>query len=158
MNHLLTAGCLLLVWLPPSNATAAEPSISFAEDVLPLLKKRCATCHGPLKAEAKLILSSPRHIAQGNKEGPVIVAGNLEKSRLWIAVRDDEMPVDEPLSDEEKQLLRDWIASGAVGLSARVAGDELFGHRTCFPSLRKRAIGTTSEWVANQQAGHTTGR
>ncbi len=119
-----TAAVLLFALLPSLNALAAEPAVSLEKDVLPLLKKRCAACHGPLKPEAQLTLSDPRHIARGGEQGPVVVAGNLEKSLLWTVVDNDEMPEEAPLSEKEKKILHDWISAGAPGLPQHIEGDD----------------------------------
>ena len=95
-------------------------------DVLPLLKVRCLKCHSPLKSKGKLNLSSPRSLARGGSSGPVIVPGDLDESTLWDLVSNDEMPPkpEEPLSADEKSLLRRWIEQGARNLpsAAEVRG------------------------------------
>ena len=87
-------------------------------DVLPLLKVRCLKCHSPLKSKGKLNLSSPRSLARGGSSGPVIVPGDPGESALWDLVSNDEMPPkpEEPLSADEKSLLRRWIEQGARNL------------------------------------------
>ncbi len=118
---LMLAGTVMLC-CGVSVASAAEPSPpDFQNDVLPLLKNRCVKCHGPAKQEGKLNLSLPPGIARGGETGTVIVPGNVPDSLLWQLVETDEMPKGSPLSIEEKDLLRRWIAGGAVGLPAAVA-------------------------------------
>ena len=92
-------------------------------DVLPLLKVRCLKCHSPLKSKGKLNLSSPRSLARGGVNGPVIVPGNPEESTLWDLVSNDEMPPkpEDPLSSDEKSLLRRWIEQGARNLPIATA-------------------------------------
>ncbi len=113
--------CLVLsLLLSPFFASAVD----FEQEIMPLLKKRCTECHSPLKAKGELTLSSPRYIARGGENGAVVIPGNLEKSRLWELVSSDEMPEKEPLTKEEKSLLREWITEGAGGLPAHVEGDD----------------------------------
>ena len=50
----------------------------------------------------------------GGEDGRVIVPGKPEKSLLWKNVSGNKMPPKRPLTDAEKQVLRQWIASGAV--------------------------------------------
>ena len=90
-------------------------------DVLPLLKVRCLKCHSPLVSKGKLNLSSPRSLARGGSSGAVIVPGNLEESVLWDLVSSDEMPPkpEEPLSADEKGMLRRWIEQGRTTYPAR---------------------------------------
>lgn len=83
----------------------------FEEKVASLLANRCVECHEPGTKEGKLDLT--RH-SKGFQESGLILPGNAEDSLLWEVVESDEMPQDrDPLSVEEKQLLREWIDGGA---------------------------------------------
>ena len=95
---------------------ADRPSLE--RDVLPLLKVRCLKCHGPIKPKGKLNLSGPRSLSRGGSNGPVVIPGSLEESVLWDLVSHDKMPpkTAEPLSSDEKALLRRWIEQGAANL------------------------------------------
>ena len=111
--------------------------------MLPLLKARCLKCHGPIKPKGKLNLSSPRSLARGGSSGPVVVPGNLDESTLWDLVSSDEMPPkpEEPLSADEKGLLRRWIEQGAKNLpSAAEVSADCAGHRP----LGVRAAGSAA--------------
>ncbi|HEX3450309.1 MAG TPA: PSD1 and planctomycete cytochrome C domain-containing protein, partial [Isosphaeraceae bacterium] len=103
---------------PSAPSTADESHPALERDVLPLLKARCLKCHSPLKSKGKLNLSGPRSLARGGSSGPVIAPGNLDESTLWDLVSNDEMPPrpEEPLSADEKRLLRRWIEQGARDL------------------------------------------
>ena len=94
----------------------ARPDLN--RDILPVLKARCLKCHSPLKAKGKLNLSSPRSLARGGANGAVIAPGDLDESSLWELVSSNEMPPkpEEPLSDDEKAVLRRWIEQGAPKL------------------------------------------
>jgi hypothetical protein len=49
----------------------------------------------------------------GGTNGAVVLPGNPDGSRFWLMVRDGKMPMGgEPLADEEKQLVREWIERG----------------------------------------------
>ncbi len=101
---------------PSGEDVANHPSLE--RDVLPLLKVRCLKCHGPIKPKGKLNLSGPRSLARGGSNGPVVIPGNLEESIVWDLVSQDKMPPksEEPLSSDEKALLRRWIEQGAANL------------------------------------------
>ena len=101
-----------------SHADEVHPSLE--RDVLPLFKARCLKCHSPLKSKGKLNLSGPRSLARGGSSGPVIVVGRPGESILWDLVSNDEMPPgpEEPLSADEKRMLRHWIEQGASDLPA----------------------------------------
>jgi hypothetical protein len=101
------AACLSGAPLP-----AAIPT--FQHDVLPLLEKKCISCHGAAKPVAGgLDLRTLASVMAGGSSGPVITPGRSDASRLWAMVRDGKMPMGgSPLADEEKQLLREWIDKG----------------------------------------------
>ncbi|MBI2825034.1 MAG: DUF1553 domain-containing protein [Planctomycetia bacterium] len=100
----------------PARAADEAAAPELLHDVLPLLRARCVKCHGPMKHEAELNLGTPRSIARGGDQGAPVVAGKPDESLLWQRVEADEMPPESPLMDEEKELLRRWVASGAAGL------------------------------------------
>jgi len=103
--------CSFLVLLPAA-CWAAVPT--FQHDVLPLMEKRCIACHGAAQpVAAGLDLRTLTGVMAGGAGGAVVVPGNPDGSRLWTMVRDAKMPMGSaPLSDEEKQLLREWIEKG----------------------------------------------
>src|SRR5262245_61256710 len=105
-------GARSLLWLLTAPLCAAVPT--FQHDVLPLLEKRCVSCHGLLRPVAGgLDLRPLDRVVAGGAGGPVVVPGNPEMSRLWTLVRDGKMPMGgAPLADEEKQLIREWIEKG----------------------------------------------
>ncbi len=101
----------MLVGVASSAASANDPILE--HDVLPLLQKRCMGCHGGLIQKGKLDLRTLPSMLKGGKSGPAVVAGKLDDSELWQQVIDNDMPSEgEPLSADEKQLLRKWIESG----------------------------------------------
>jgi hypothetical protein len=112
----------LLAWLIMNGAIVRAGDVavrpSFERDVQPLLKARCIKCHGPLKPKGKLNLASPRGLARGGENGPVVAPGQADESDLWDKVSSDAMPPkpNDPLSASEKALLRRWIEQGARGL------------------------------------------
>lgn len=101
------------------GAASADDPVDFRSQIQPLLKRHCVKCHSAGKHEADLRLHSAKSIAAGGKSGPLLEPGQPDQSRLWQRVDEDEMPPETPLSDEEKSLLRRWIAEGAAGLSSR---------------------------------------
>jgi hypothetical protein len=115
----------LLLLAVAATARAGEPSAepTFDRDIQPVIKTRCIKCHGPIKPKGKLNLSGPRSLARGGESGPAVEPGSPEDSALWERLSADEMPPkpDEPLSRDEKALIRRWIEHGARGLPR--AGD-----------------------------------
>ncbi|MDR3618375.1 MAG: PSD1 and planctomycete cytochrome C domain-containing protein [Paludisphaera borealis] len=116
---LLTWIGLGLMSLAASRAVGDEASsLSLEREAMALLKARCVKCHGPIKPKGGLNLSSPRALARGGENGPAIEPGTLENSALWEQTETGEMPPkpEEPLSADERAVLRRWIEGGAPGL------------------------------------------
>jgi len=95
-------------------AVCSGATPTFQHDILPLLEKKCLACHSQGdRSMAGLDLQTLAAVMAGGTAGPVVVPGNPEDSRFWVMVRDGKMPMGgEPLSDEEKQLVRTWIEQG----------------------------------------------
>ena len=101
-------------------------SVDFSFHIKPILSDRCFTCHGPDKnaIEAGLSLNKAEdaYAAIGeNKDRYAIVPGDLEQSELIKRIFEEDanlvMPPPESnltLSEYEKQLLKKWVAQGAV--------------------------------------------
>ena len=98
-------------------------SISFNQDIRPILSENCFLCHGPDEEDraAGLRLDEPGG-AYADRDGvKAIVPGDPEGSELIRRIEtsdlDDLMPPpdsERELSAEEKVLLRKWIAGGAA--------------------------------------------
>src|SRR6516165_8968705 len=84
---------LALLAAPSGFAVSAERETrpNLERDILPLLKARCLKCHGPVKPKGRLNLASARSLARGGSSGPVIIPGNLDESKVWDLVVNDEM-------------------------------------------------------------------
>jgi hypothetical protein len=108
--------------LPPKQACAAEPEISFSQDVLPLLKWKCASCHQPNGegyAKSGVDLTSYQGLMKGTKFGPMVIPGDPESSNLmmlldWRVAPEIRMPHGKKkLSTCDRNDIRSWIAKGA---------------------------------------------
>ncbi|MDG2223387.1 MAG: DUF1592 domain-containing protein [Rubripirellula sp.] len=86
----------------------------FETKVAPLLSQHCLECHDAAAHEGGLNLSRKAPAFTGGESGKVLVPGDSSDSLLWTSVADDEMPHDrEPLTNEQKQILKQWIDDGA---------------------------------------------
>jgi hypothetical protein len=102
----------------PGTVRCDEPgqSLSFEDDVLPILKAHCVKCHGSQDTQGGLDLSSAASLMQGSDDGPVVVKGVAEKSVLLKKIAARQMPPPkekDPLSDEQVATIRRWIDTGA---------------------------------------------
>ncbi|MEC8554172.1 MAG: PSD1 and planctomycete cytochrome C domain-containing protein [Planctomycetota bacterium] len=114
---------LFLLLIPATTAYADSPD--FASDVMPLLRKHCARCHGSSSQEGGFRLDQRSSaFGRGDSEENLIVPGKPQSSLLLQRITDaslgDLMPLDaQALRADEVKLLSDWIAAGAdwpVGL------------------------------------------
>ncbi|MCS7191954.1 MAG: hypothetical protein NZ937_03085 [Armatimonadetes bacterium] len=95
-----------------------KPSVSYTKEIQPLLTKRCTICHGEKMAEHDLRLDRYEFVMKGDKEGPVVVPGKSDESRLFLVVsgkKEPKMPPEPltPLTPSELELLKRWINEGA---------------------------------------------
>jgi hypothetical protein len=116
----LWAGLVLLTAAPAGAAGVVD----FNRDVRPVLSDRCYACHGPdatsLKGDLRLDLRE-QATAPTPSGATAIVPGRPDQSelvrRLDAEDEDERMPPEDShksLSGEEKDMLRRWIAEGAV--------------------------------------------
>jgi hypothetical protein len=93
----------------------------FDREIAPLLSRHCLECHDTVNHKGRLDLSKKSTAFATAKNETVIVPGKSAESLLWEVVEADDMPNErDPLSVEEKKLLRKWIDDGAVW-----AGEEI---------------------------------
>jgi uncharacterized membrane protein/mono/diheme cytochrome c family protein len=97
-----------------------EPSagaIDFARDVAPIFAARCLECHGAAKTKGDLRLDLP---PDEGDDPHVIVPGDPDGSELiqLVSLAADDLDImpakGDPLSAEQIETLRRWIAEGAV--------------------------------------------
>jgi mono/diheme cytochrome c family protein len=104
---------------PHSAVAAARPqdqTVSFYRQIKPILKKRCQGCHQPALQGGKLVLTSYEAFKAGAASGPSFVPGHPEHSAVmrYIVGNPPAMPKNQkPLSEEDVDAIRRWIAQGA---------------------------------------------
>ncbi len=113
----------LAIFVLTSAGALAEDSVDFNRDVRPILSGKCFACHGPdaETVEGDLRLDLPENaLSDRDGAGEAILPGEPDDSllieRIESADEDEVMPPPEfrkPLSAEEKETLRRWIAQGA---------------------------------------------
>jgi WD40 repeat protein len=130
-------GALLLL-LPASLSAAADGSISYSRDIVPILRTNCISCHKPGKTKGGLDLTTHMGLLKGGDEGGSIKAGDAKGSRLidTICGEEPEMPKDgEPLLPREIQIISRWIDQGAMADEATAAGTKLPAEPPVYQSL-----------------------
>lgn len=105
----------LAAW-PVAETRAQE--VDFRTQVQPVLESACLNCHNEDAAEGELRLDTLAGLLAGGTNGPAIVAGEPEQSPLYTLTQlapdhDQLMPPETPLSAEQAEVIRRWIAAGA---------------------------------------------
>ena len=100
--------------------SVAQDTVSFAEDILPIFRQRCAECHGAedengeVRTEVSLNLLNYERVMMGSEFGTVIEAGDPANSFLLDMITDGTMPeTGDPVPEDEIALIRAWIEAGA---------------------------------------------
>ncbi|MEZ6124199.1 MAG: PSD1 and planctomycete cytochrome C domain-containing protein [Planctomycetaceae bacterium] len=118
----LTIGCLLISFAradeTAANAATSEIAERFHSDVLPILQRRCMSCHSHAadSMEGGLTLDWASGWKRGGSRGPAIVPGQANDSLLVKAIQHQDADLKMPeqrLPDEEISILIRWINDGA---------------------------------------------
>jgi hypothetical protein len=108
--------------IPSSRTCAAAEPMSFSEDVFPIFKGRCVSCHQPGGEgyeKSGLDLTSYEGAMKGTKFGPMVIPRDPEGSNLmwlldWRASPEVRMPHGKKkLSTCDRDAIRSWIREGA---------------------------------------------
>ena len=97
-------------------AITAEQAEFFEKEIRPVLVNKCVECHGPETQESDVRLDGLAHMLKGNVQGPLLVPGDPDGSRLIKAIRHSDkvqMPPDEKLPDTAIAALTTWVQMGA---------------------------------------------
>jgi mono/diheme cytochrome c family protein len=100
----------------PTEAAAGAPAatVSFTNDIMPIIQSRCVNCHGGDRVEKELLMRTYEEIMAGSENGPVIVPGDPTNSKLVELVTNQKMPKRGPkLTPPQVQLIAEWVAAGA---------------------------------------------
>ncbi|MEM7396100.1 MAG: DUF1549 domain-containing protein, partial [Verrucomicrobiota bacterium] len=105
-----------------SGLTASGDTLDFNRHIRPILSDHCYQCHGPDETHRKARLRlDDEASAKAQRDGvAAIVAGHPDRSEMMARILshdpDEQMPppeTEKPLTDEQKERLKEWIAGGA---------------------------------------------
>jgi cytochrome c553 len=121
---LVSVGIFGFVLGQPTLAEEKPPV--FESDIRPVLAAKCGKCHGEQVHKGGLDLSSMQGVRKGGESGESAIAETVEDSMLWIMIDGDSMPPEgnTPLTEKERGLIRQWLASGAKSEKPQDAGAE----------------------------------
>jgi mono/diheme cytochrome c family protein len=113
------------VWgVIPAHAQAAGRDEGAARSDLPsrvrsVFASKCVECHGAALRKPKGRFGFVLDLGRVAADPRLVVPFKPDNSTLWTLIRNDEMPPPKaptgPLTPSEKELIHDWIASGAMG-------------------------------------------
>lgn len=115
-------GAVALLLVPGDKACAASDTTSFSDDVFPIFKGRCVTCHQPSGEgfeKSGLDLSTYEGVMKGTKMGPMVIPKDPDSSNLiwlldWRGAPETRMPHGKKkLSTCDRNAIRSWIREGA---------------------------------------------
>ncbi len=113
--------------IPPQGPLSAADLQFFEAKIRPLLVNNCYKCHSKDadKIKGGFLLDTREGMLEGGDDGPSLVLGHPEKSRLIAGVQyadeNFQMPTDKKLPDDQIALLEEWIRRGAPDPRSRTA-------------------------------------
>ncbi|REJ74963.1 MAG: hypothetical protein DWQ34_07270 [Planctomycetota bacterium] len=127
--HLSTACAVLALVAFGAQLSAQEeeaaPKVTFVDDVLPIFKARCGSCHNANDRKGGLALDSFATAMEGGSSGTVVEGGDPDASYLWLLVNHESEPAMPPNSDKlpenELAVIRNWISGGLLENSGSTA-------------------------------------
>lgn len=111
---------VLFLWAVLGTVVINGAPVDFVSQIQPILEEKCYRCHDAKEVKGDLRLDSPEGIMAGGKSGPVLMPGFPDESPVYFMTT---YPKDDPdympqkgkgLSKGERDLLRAWIAEGAL--------------------------------------------
>jgi hypothetical protein len=125
MNFKKTAEKLIMLGLVPLAMAGCnfEPTVSFSEDVKPILDQHCIECHlagGAGELVSGFSMASYDELMEGTNFGPMIIAGDTQGSNLLVLVEGRADPsISMPhgqrdsVAKQDIHTIRLWIEQGA---------------------------------------------
>jgi len=102
-----------------SRQTATTPKVDYINDVFPIFKAHCGSCHSPESAAGGFRLDTAANVEKGGDSGPGFIKGQSAKSilmeRLLGHGGKPQMPLGfKPLTSKQIETIKVWIDGGAV--------------------------------------------
>lgn len=101
------------------QSTDEVEKVTYEDDVKPIFRQHCLSCHNQGDAAGGLALDSFTAMMEGGGSGEVVYDdGDVQGSRLWQLVNHDDTPVMPPNQDkiaaEQLEVIRSWLELGAL--------------------------------------------
>ena len=113
---------MLSLFLLAITACNTEPTVSFSQDVKPVLDEHCLECHqvsGAGTLASGFDMSTFEGLMKGTNFGPMVIAGDTEGSNLLVLIEGRADPSismphgQESIPKQDIETIRSWIKQGA---------------------------------------------
>jgi hypothetical protein len=146
----IAALSITLIWGMQScqHESMGDPNaaICFERDILPIFNSKCASsgCHDANSSAEGYVLDSYKHITKSG-----ISKGRPNSSELYTIIVDGEMPPKRSpkLTNDEVNLIHDWIAAGAkngINCVSRCDSSQFTFSKSILPLMNKYCVGCHS--------------
>ena len=99
----------------PATDSAVSTGVSYIANVKPIFDAKCIKCHGVETTKEGLDMQTYENLMAGSRNGSVLTPGDAANSVLVDLIVRGKMPNRGPkLSEEEIQIITDWINQGAL--------------------------------------------
>ncbi len=125
----------------------------FETDVQPILAAKCGKCHAERVQKGGLDLSTMTGIRRGGESGESALAESVDESMLWIMIDGSDMPPEDhpQLTGHERDMIRQWIVSGATAISPQSTNEQPVTQHDVMPIMLLRC--TTCHGARKKEGG-----
>lgn len=119
MRQFRSAFVAVVTCLASFTASAEDTGVSYYEQIRPIFQSHCQGCHQPAKQSGAYVMTDfAKLLGGGESEMAAVVPGKPDESYLLELITPEggeaSMPKgQEPLSEAELDLIRQWITEGA---------------------------------------------
>ena len=85
--------------------------IDYQTQIQPIFDESCTNCHG---YSGGLALGNYDQLMSGGNSGDLVIPGDYQNSILWQRIDSGEMPPNGDISNDQLELIENWIMQGAI--------------------------------------------
>ena len=108
--------CVILFVVSPLTVDGKPPT--YEDDVLPVFREKCCSCHNADRKAGGLDLTSYQQMMAGGNSGDVVAGGDADGSYLWQVVSHESEPTMPPdadrIPDPMLKVIKEWIVGGII--------------------------------------------
>src|SRR6478609_5617789 len=79
-------------WSSAALAAAPQAKVTYDDQLAPILRQRCSSCHNPTAKKADFDITSYSALMHGGSSGVVVEAGDADASQLFAVVAHKSEP------------------------------------------------------------------